>query len=262
MEMNGEQMDVIRSYAMELVDGILPYKAGDSKYQQVVGACGWQKGTGPGTTCGFLCHWMMWKLGVTNPEILNWNTAYSRFETARNVEKIWNKGQFPFRQIANPYAKPRQKNPIFNILELQHMNGGPSPGDIIGPRPGDIVMIKDLEKPNSEHVFVFCSAQTVTDPGGKRAGSALRAAIRKASGSFDTTMLQWTNGESGQENGTDAHMKTRDLILAGKTDGYTKITSGDPHDWAIKTVIGWLDLGQLDYDENVFRQILKQSVSA
>jgi hypothetical protein len=267
MNLNGEQMDVIRQYAMELMSYALPYQQGTDKYKEVVEATGWKKTPGnPGTTCGFLCHWMMWKLGVKNTDILNWNdtTRRTKFETGKNVDKIWHKGQVPFRQIADPYDRRMpdlnlgllgMKNLMVNFLELATLNGA-----IGGPRAGDIVMIKDPAKVNSEHVFVFCSAKRVPETGAKRPGLAQRQAVNKASSSTDNTVLQWYNAESGQEHGTDGKFKTRELILSGDVQGYTRITSGDPIDWALKIVFGWLDLGQLDYDEKVFQQIMARPV--
>jgi hypothetical protein len=248
----GGWAEVVRGYAMELVQSVVPYQQGDSNYNQVVAATGWSKQGSSGTTCGFLCHWMLWKLGVRNYDILNWPAVKeTNFDSSKNVDRIWNKGKPPFVQITAPYDQPRMRNPQLNALEMG-----------ITPKPGDIVMLKDPSTPGTEHVFVYCETRRISDPGGKRPGAAERAAIRQAKKFKDTTIVQWHNAESGQEHGTDAKFKTRDLILSYDMHGYTKITSGEPIDWAIKHVIGWLDLEQLDYDPDTLDKIKNRPIKA
>lgn len=233
MTPSADQMQQIRTYAMELIRATVPFKQGDAKYKEVVETTGWRKTDTSGTTCGFLCHWMMWKLGVKERTILNWtDTARgTKFTSGRNIDMIWNKRQRPFIQIAEPYAPPAKTNPQMNLLEL-----GASMGGIGGPQPGDCVFIREPGgSPHSEHVFVFCGA--TRKPGG---------------------VLEWSTAESGQANGTDADPKTRVVQLSGNLKGYTKISGNDP----IRTIIGWLDLGQLDYDEAAVQKIMTRTVSA
>ena len=61
MKLNGEQVEQMRRSAFFLLDTILPYKDTDPNYRIVCKDYG-----GAGTTCGFLCHWLLWRLGVTD----------------------------------------------------------------------------------------------------------------------------------------------------------------------------------------------------
>lgn len=218
MTPDAEQMATLRSYALRLIDANVPFTRNDPQYKEIVESTGWRKTPdNPGTTCGFLCHWLMWKLGVGDPKILNWTDEKrkTKWKIGENINRIWNKGQMPFKQLAEPYAPPSKKNPTLNMLEF-----GASMG-IGGPQAGDSVFIREPGgSPGSEHVFVF-----------------LRA--RKTSAG-----LVWDTAEAGQDHGTDARLKTRDVQLTGNFHGYTKITGNNP----IRTIIGWLDLSQVEYD--------------
>lgn len=225
------QMVTLRSYAMRLIANNVPFQRGDDKYKEIVETTGWRKTPdNPGTTCGFLCHWLMWKLGVGDPKILNWTdpSRNTKFIVGANIDKIWNKRLRPFVQIAEPYAKPSKQNPTLNALEL-----GASMG-IGGPQPGDCVFIREPGgAPTSEHVFVFLRSRKV--PGG----------------------LEWDTAEAGQDHGTDGKLKNRTVKLTGNFRGYTQITGNTP----IRTIIGWLDLSQVDYDPAGLQAALKAAAT-
>lgn len=227
MRADASQMAVLRNYAMQLIDDNVPFQRGDAKYKEIVETTGWKKTpSNPGTTCGFLCHWLMWKLGVGDAAILNWTDASrtTQWKVGQNISKIWNVGQRPFVQITQPYAPPAKENPTANLLEL-----GASMG-IGGPQPGDSIFIREPGgSPGSEHVFVFLRSR------------------KTLSG------MEWDTAEAGQDHGTDAKLKVRTLQLSGNFRGYTKISGNNP----IRHVIGWLDLSLVEYDPAGLQNALK-----
>jgi hypothetical protein len=225
------EIDILRGYAMRLIDEKVPFHRGDATYKEVVETTGWIKTPdNPGTTCGFLCHWLMWKLGVGDKAVLNWpdDSRGVKWKIGENISKIWNKGARPFVQITMPYAPTTKQNPLVNMLEL-----GASMG-IGGPQPGDSIFIREPGgSPGSEHVFVFLRSRKT--PNG----------------------VEWDTAEAGQEHGTDAKLKVRTLQLSGNIRGYTKITGNDP----IRHVIGWLDLSLVDYDAAGLQAALKAAAA-
>ncbi len=66
MRLNGEQVDEMRRNAEYLLNWALPFKPGDETYAEVCKDYG-----GSGTTCAFLCHWLMWRLGVIDVSRIN-----------------------------------------------------------------------------------------------------------------------------------------------------------------------------------------------
>src|SRR5690242_13404816 len=76
--LSDDQEAKVRLHALKLLKQYVPFKPDGSPdqvacYREVVETTGWTKTAGSGTTCGFLCHWLMWRLGVAEPFILNWN---------------------------------------------------------------------------------------------------------------------------------------------------------------------------------------------
>jgi hypothetical protein len=135
MFINGEQADVIRAKAVKLVTGVLDFNRGDAAYQDV--CKGYQPGYG--TSCTFLPHWMLLKLGVSAD---NQSTGVgkktrgliNRTDTTRGTKMVPGDG---VSVIAN--------SPAFV-----------KPGGDAYPRPGDIVVIQSNPYNQShEHVFVF-----------------------------------------------------------------------------------------------------------
>ena len=231
MTPSASDIATLRDYAMRLIDDNVPFQRGDAKYKEIVETTGWRKTPdNPGTTCGFLCHWLMWKLGVGDPDILNWTDTSrgTKWKVGENISKIWNRGDRPFVQITMPYAKPSKQNPLTNMLEL-----GASMG-IGGPQPGDSIFIREPGgSPESEHVFVFLRSRKTA------------------------TGLEWDTAEAGQEHGTDAKLKVRTVQLSGNIRGYTKISGNDP----IRNIIGWLDLSRVDYDAAGLQNALKAAAA-
>src|SRR5436305_1836412 len=65
VQLNANQVKAMRDCASYLLETSLPYKTGDDTYKVICRDYGGH----PGTTCGFLCHWLMWRLGVTNQNL-------------------------------------------------------------------------------------------------------------------------------------------------------------------------------------------------
>src|SRR5258708_2070442 len=129
-------MASIREYAVNLVLSRLPFcrkcknhttdASHQQYYQEVVAAAGfdWQPGS-TGSTCGFLCHWLLWSIGVSNYEVVNWPDPTGRSDFwggNTNISRLYQNGQYPFVNI-NPANT--------NTLEAAPDTGGPEPGDII-----------------------------------------------------------------------------------------------------------------------------------
>jgi hypothetical protein len=122
-----ERPDLIRSLAMELIELYVPSETGDSRFQEIS-----KDYLGSGTTCGFLCHWLLWKLGCRTSGLVNRTDPESHLEykNSRNISMLrWNR--------------------FFKVY---------SPGVL--PEPGDIVLLSN-GPPATEHVFVFCGIKEV-----------------------------------------------------------------------------------------------------
>src|SRR5215831_2892941 len=67
MFLNGEQVGLVRQNARDLLNSVLKngFKQGDDNFKVVC------KDWGGGTTCGFLCHWLLWRLGVSEQNLVN-----------------------------------------------------------------------------------------------------------------------------------------------------------------------------------------------
>jgi hypothetical protein len=248
-----EQMAKIRSYAVDLILKNVPYCRSCShpeknehykRYHEIVEAMGYKWAAGAkGTTCGFLCHWMLFTLGVTNKDIVNWtdpdphSTSQTKFTSGKdNISKLYHGGNPPFNKIL---LKP--KNP-FSQAPMQN---GPSPGDII-----HIINLNGNETViNSDHVFVFLSNNPLEARFAQRTDIQKSKSVPGAAGS----PLIWMTAESGQGPigmATDALLKTR--AIYANTMNTSKIQLEDPDN---RYISGWLDLSQLDYDANTVKAI-------
>jgi peptidoglycan hydrolase-like protein with peptidoglycan-binding domain len=121
-----------RQLAKRLIDAYVPSDTGDPRFSEIAQDYG-----GVGTTCGFLCHWLLWRLGCANREIVNRKAPGGfSYRIAQNISRIWNGGRPPFVSTLNN-----------SILQ----SGG-------RPQLGDIVFIKTdptIASGAGEHVFVF-----------------------------------------------------------------------------------------------------------
>lgn len=112
--------DFIREFAMKLVGEYVPSTTGDASFSEIAKDYG-----GAGTTCGYLCHWLMWRLGLRDPHIVN------REEPDDGLHYV------PGANISR----------IFNNKYFVHFKAGTVPGN------GDIVFLSN-GPPDTEHVFV------------------------------------------------------------------------------------------------------------
>ena len=200
--------EALREKARKLVESVVPFKYGDANYQEVCKF--FQKGFG--TSCGCLCHWMMYKLGAANPDIVNWTDPARglSFLAGANVSRIYHKNTSPFVACTG-----RGINPL--MLGLR-------------PATGDIIFIHQPGGPqNKEHVFVFLDEvrqgdriKWKTAESGQEGGTDSK---------FKTRVLHLP---SGNDVKLKADVKISDMDNTGPADGD-------------RTVMGWLDLSKLDY---------------
>ena len=61
MSFSDQEMAPIREHAALLIDSYVPSDTGDGRFDHIAKDYG-----GLGTTCGYLCHWLMWRLGSDN----------------------------------------------------------------------------------------------------------------------------------------------------------------------------------------------------
>lgn len=124
------QLIPVRAHARLLVEAYVPSDTGEPRFEHIAKDYG-----GKGTTCGFLCHWLLWRLGSDNTRIINRSETGFTYVDGQNISRIFNGGKPPFRLVL----------------------GGPSMQRGLRPKPGDVVFIK--QHPNgahtTEHVFVF-----------------------------------------------------------------------------------------------------------
>lgn len=165
--------DVASTYAVELLKLYVPFDPGDPKFSEVC-----KDFEGSGTTCGFLCHWLLWKLGVRDPTIVNRSEPGDglKYRVGMNIASIFRGGKSPWHKM--------------------------KPGDT--PEPGDVCFISN-GPPSTEHVFVFFS-QEVDDsgsitwntadggqlgPGGKYTSGRFRKRTLKGTTLGDRTVWGW-----------------------------------------------------------------------
>lgn len=115
------------TYAMELLKLYVPFEPGDAKFKEVCKDFG-----NSGTTCGFLCHWLMWRLGVRDPSVVNRSEPSDglKYIPGMNIAMIFRGGKAPWRKM--------------------------KAGDT--PEPGDVCLVSN-GPPATEHVFVFVSQE-------------------------------------------------------------------------------------------------------
>ena len=115
-----EELSPIRQAALRLIKAFVPCDTGDQKFLEVA-----KDFQGGGTTCGFLCHWLMWRLGCRDPKVVNRAAPPElRYVPGKNISRIFSGGAFT-----------RWKKGL-------------------EPKPGDIIFISN-GPPLTEHVFVL-----------------------------------------------------------------------------------------------------------
>jgi Hemopexin len=128
------QTQTLRERAVALVTSVVPSDLGDGTFDDV--AKDW---TGGGTTCGFLCHWLLYKLGCTDTSLVNRNApdAGLSYVDGKNISKLYHGGSAPFLVWSTKLGR-------------------------YTPKPGDLVFIK-ADTNLTEHVFVFLSEEVGDD---------------------------------------------------------------------------------------------------
>jgi len=248
MKPSSEQLVKIRMYATQQVLDHLPFCRDCShddksthrqRYDEIVSATGYKWNPGAtGTTCGYLCHWMLWTIGATNKTVVNWtDTARGTKYTygSDNISKLYNGGKSPFVLMMPPKINSLEANPMIG-----------------GPQPGDIILIQKFDSDNkyvvnSDHVFVYLSNRP--DLFDYRTDMARSATPPGATGS----PLIWVTGESGQGpkgQSTDGLLKSRRIDLTGKSNTKTSLEDSE-----YRTITGYVSLAELDYDPAVVEQI-------
>lgn len=136
----------VRQEALALIQAHVPSTAGDGVFDAVAkdygAACLRHPVPRCGTTCGFLPHWLLWRLGCQDREIVNRAEPGGYvYRPGQNISRLWTLGQFPF------------------VSALR--------GELVAgarPEPGDTVFIRG-DTNSSEHVFVFLEE---VERGGRR----------------------------------------------------------------------------------------------
>jgi hypothetical protein len=243
-------MEKIRQYALSEVLRVVPFcrdcahsdqKTHRAAYEEVVEATGfkWQPGA-QGTTCGFLCHWLLWRIGVQDPGIVNWTDTKrgTTFTSGKdNMSKIRYGRKGTFYDLLSAPVNP---------IELWPAGGGPDTGDIIHiiKEGGDKGVVE-----NTDHMFVFLSNNPLDKAFEKRD----MAKSKTPAGAVGSPLI-WVTGESGQGpigKATDALLKSRQVYVSGKLRSHTKLEDGEN-----RSVSGWLCLEKLDYDEGAVNKIV------
>lgn len=114
------QPDLIHQVAAELLTMYVPSRYDDPKFQEIING-----DYGGGTTCGFLAHWLMWRLGCRVRGLVNRTEPDGglNYVNSKNVARIrWNN--------------------YFKVYK-----GGT-------PLPGDIVFVSN-GPPATEHILLF-----------------------------------------------------------------------------------------------------------
>lgn len=139
-------LPVVRRRALELVREVVPSDTGDGRFDVVVKDYG-----GRGTTCGYLVHWLLWRLGKRQ--------AVNRGEPAAGL-----------RYVPGANISMVDQNPAFH----RYHEGSPE-----RPKPGDIYFQSD-GPPDTEHVGVVMAwpddEHVLTADAGQRNAAGSQAA--------------------------------------------------------------------------------------
>jgi hypothetical protein len=169
--------------------------------------------TGGGTTCGFLCHWFLWRIGLEDYSILNRSILKEEFPVDSYKNKVLNKSHFKDIYIDGVnISKLTTECSAYKNVQLNNAflkNAKPQLGDII-----------HIKKPNTNDDHVFIMVKELSDSDG---------------------VLHWATAEAGQKDSNipDVLLKTRRIQ---KNNGLVVLGNG-------KKVVGWLSLDKLKLHE-------------
>ena len=117
--LGGQDPQDIRDFAITLLNSYVPSDTGDATFAEVTKDYG-----GSGTTCGYLVHWLMWRLGCR--------------------ENFVNRNE---PQDGLHYVNSQNISKVFNCPYFKRFVAGTT------PEPGDIVFLSN-GPPGTEHVNV------------------------------------------------------------------------------------------------------------
>lgn len=140
------QEQQLRAMVLPLLTCYVPCDYGDPKFSEI--APNYKEGKNSGTSCGFLCHWLLWKLGCRTGTLINRDDA------------LWNVGREKTDPLYIKYAAGKNISKIFASPAFVPFKAGSV------PEHGDIVYIAkrtELEKGiyTSEHVMVFSESVAI-----------------------------------------------------------------------------------------------------
>ncbi|WP_425148721.1 DUF2272 domain-containing protein [Deinococcus sp.] len=121
----------VRRQALALLSAYVPSVAGDGRFDEIAHdyglACLSMPSDECGTTCGFLPHWLLWRLGCGDLEIVNRSgTGDSRYRPAQNLSRLWSQGQFPFVSALSGQLQRGQRPESGDIVLLRRWPDGDS----------------------------------------------------------------------------------------------------------------------------------------
>ena len=208
------EMMPIREHAALLINAYVPSDTNDPRFDHIAKDYG-----GKGTTCGYLCHWLMWRLGSDSTDIINRNEPGFTYIPGGNITRIYNSGRLPFISI--------------NGTDLLQQGPRPQYGDIVYIRQKELTsqqeqQLKAQGKFNqqeidnilnkSEHVFVFL--EETTDSSGN---------------------LIWRSADAGQQN-------NRNQQCARLVERVLKLGASTGAKFGNRDIFGWIPLAELSYN--------------
>jgi hypothetical protein len=182
-----------------LMNEYLPFNRGDRKYEEVCRGYGRK-----GTTCGYLAHWLLWRLGCKNPDLVNRPEVASMF--------------IDFDAHGRPHDhKVKVAGNVSMINEYRGTRRSPM---VVSPEPGDIMIIDNLvyaaakrgtdQEYLKQHVIVFLAEEAGangrvwrTAEAGKAKASAPNGVIEASLGTRKVidTMGRVTLEQGGEPEG-------------------------------------------------------------
>lgn len=201
-----------------LMSQYLPFKRGDRSYTEI--CAGYRR---IGTTCGHLVHWLLWRLGCKNPDLVNRPELPNSFGILDTKQKL----------------RPRNLDGVVaggNISMIYEYSGTRQHPKAVMPEPGDIMIIDNQQYARDnkgtdkeylkQHVFVFLGPTTLDGAPAWRTAEAGKA-------------------KASDPDGTpEGSLGVRRLI--GTQGRITLEQKGEPTG---RSVIGWLPLDSVVFFE-------------
>ncbi|WP_437679984.1 hypothetical protein [Sorangium sp. So ce131] len=128
----------LRQEAVSLVRRFVPSDTGDAAFEEIAKDYG-----GKGTTCGYICHWLLWRIGCRDATVVNRNEPGDglTYRPARNISMLrWN----TYFRVASRDARPEPG-------DIYLVSDGPPPTEHVGvvlDVAGDVWTTADAGQPN------------------------------------------------------------------------------------------------------------------